>query len=211
MGDERGQQRERIGNIYNPLNTRLVDQGTDFTNRYTNSADMNTQNYVDLFKGFQDFQKTGGYTPEGLGAIRSRAIAPSRALYQNAMRNINRQTALQGGYNPGKTAALSRLQRDTGQAMSDASTNAEALIADMVQKGKLAGLSGATQLYGTSPGLTRTFGDMVLQNMGQQIGLGTSQIDDYFNAANLPGKWDSTFGRIGDVIDLGHDILYPQG
>jgi len=211
MGDERGQQRERIQDISGPLQERLVNQGTEFQNRYSGAADMNTQNYMDLFRGFQDFQKTGGFTPEGLSAIRSRAIAPSRAIYENAMRNINRQTSLQGGYNPGKTAALSRLQRDTGQAMSDSSVNAEALIADMVQRGRLGGLQGATNLYGTTPGLTNMFGNQLLQNMGQQTNLGTSLIDDYFNAAQLPGKWGSTFGRIGDVLGLASRFINPLG
>src|SRR5215204_1807787 len=34
-------------------------------------------------------------------AMRARALAPTRASYMNAMRNLSRQRALQGGYAPG--------------------------------------------------------------------------------------------------------------
>src|SRR5262249_11237528 len=54
----------------------------------------------------------------------------------------NRQRSLQGGYSPGFNVLQARMAREQGQAASDAATNAEADIAQMVQQGKLAGLHG---------------------------------------------------------------------
>lgn len=91
---------------------------------------------------WQQFAETGGYTPEGLAAIRSRSYSPIRSVYSGAKRELSRQRALQGGYSPGYSTALGRFAREQGQLTSDAATNAEALIAELLQKGKLAGLTG---------------------------------------------------------------------
>lgn len=92
--------------------------------------------------GYSDFAKTGGFSKEDLGNIRARALSPVRAVYANAQRNVNRQRSLQGGYSPGFGAMQTRMAREQGQETSDAATNAEAGISEMVQKGKLAGLAG---------------------------------------------------------------------
>lgn len=94
------------------------------------------------FGGFQDFAKSGGFSAADLANIRARAVSPVRAAYENANREVNRQKSLQGGYSPGMGVLQARMQRQMGQGASDASTNAEAAIAEMVQKGKLAGLQG---------------------------------------------------------------------
>lgn len=94
------------------------------------------------FAGFQDFAKSGGFSASDLANIRARAVSPVRAVYQNAQQNVNRQRALQGGYSPGFGVLQARMAREQGQGISDAATNAEAGIAEMVQKGKLAGLQG---------------------------------------------------------------------
>jgi hypothetical protein len=94
------------------------------------------------FSGFQDFAKTGGFSAADLANIRARAVSPVRAVYQNAQREVNRQRALQGGYSPGFGVLQARMQRQQGQGISEAATNAEAALAEMVQKGKLAGLEG---------------------------------------------------------------------
>lgn len=101
--------------------------------------------------GFSQFAKTGGFSPEDLQNIRARALSPVRATYANAQREVNRQRAIQGGYSPGFGVLQSRMAREQGQATSDAATNAEAGIAQMVQQGKLAGLQGLAQ-YGNESG-----------------------------------------------------------
>jgi len=104
------------------------------------------------FAGFQDFSKTGGFSAADLANIRARAISPVRAVYANAQQNVNRQRALQGGYSPGFNVLQSRMAREQGQGISDASTNAEASIAEMVQQGKLAGLQGMAGTEGRTGG-----------------------------------------------------------
>jgi len=96
-------------------------------------------------EGYDEFSKTGGFSPENIQDIRARAIAPTRAVYQNAQSNIDRQRALQGGYSPNYTAATAKLTRGMSDAASDANVNANASIAEMIQRGKLAGLGGEQQ------------------------------------------------------------------
>jgi hypothetical protein len=63
-------------------------------------------------------------------AIRERSIAPTRAVYQNAMRNLSRQNVSTGGYNPGYGAQMTALSRGLSNDLSDAATKAEATVAD---------------------------------------------------------------------------------
>ena len=105
--------------------------------------------YEGLMSGYQDFAKTGGFSPEGISAIRARSVSPFRAIYANAQRGIDRQRALQGGYSPNYTAAMTRMARESSQGLSDANTNVEAEIADMINKNRLAGLQGGSSLWGT--------------------------------------------------------------
>ncbi len=137
---------------------------------------------------------TGGLSEGDKANLRSRAISPIRAMYANSLRNVERQRSLQGGYSPGYGTLMSRMNRDTGQGISDATTNAEAAIAEMVQKGKLGGLSawgsglsgmtaglggllggmgntigGMTGLYSATPGMATTFGNQALAANAQNL------------------------------------------
>jgi len=98
---------------------------------------------------YQQFSNTGGYSPEDVSNIRSRALSPTRAVYANAQQNVNRQRSLQGGYSPGFGTLQARMAREQSQGLSDASTNTEAGLAQMIQEGKLKGLAGQSSLYGT--------------------------------------------------------------
>lgn len=108
------------------------------------------------YGGATGFLETGGFSSEDLSNIRARATSPARAVYSNALRNVNRQRALQGGYSPNYTAAMTRMQREMGQATSDAAVNAEASIAQLVQQGKLGGLNALTSMYGNMPQYSRS-------------------------------------------------------
>jgi hypothetical protein len=74
---------------------------------------------------------TGMYGGGGVDydAIRARAIAPSRAIYQNAIRNLKRQPGL-GIQSPGYGAQLANLSRSMSSDINDQAVNAEALISD---------------------------------------------------------------------------------
>lgn len=108
--------------------------------------------YGEVLKGYGEFAKTGGFSPLDISNMRARAVSPVRAVYANAMQNVQRQRALQGGYSPGFGTLQARMAREQGQETADAATNAEAGLAEQVQRGKLAGLQGLSGLIGSGGG-----------------------------------------------------------
>lgn len=98
--------------------------------------------YSEVMSGYRQFAETGGFSPEDLANIRARSVSPIRAVYQNALQNVNRQRALQGGYSPNYGALTARLAREQSMGQSEAAINREANLAEMVQRGRLAGLGG---------------------------------------------------------------------
>ncbi len=165
---------------------------------------------------YQEFADTGGYSPEDISNMRSRAISPTRAVYANAQRNVDRQRALQGGYSPGYGALQGRMAREQSQGLSDANTNVEAQLAQMKQQGRLAGIGGMNQAYGSTPGMASFYGNMMndrnnamLQTQGLQNQLGLGTMNAQINASQIPGKWENTVGRIGDVFDIGKKVVGP--
>ena len=98
------------------------------------------------YKGFQEFSQTGGYSRPDIANMRARGISPIRASYANAEREIGRQRALQGGYSPNATSALSRMAREQGQLGADATQNVEAGLAEARNKGRLSGLAGMSDI-----------------------------------------------------------------
>lgn len=103
--------------------------------------------------GYGDFAKTGGLSGQNIQDMRARSVAPLRAVYANANRDVNRQRSLQGGYSPNLTAAKTKMAREMGQGLSDASTNVEATLAEQIRAGKLAGMAGQTQTSAQGQGL----------------------------------------------------------
>lgn len=96
--------------------------------------------------GIEDLESlssTGGLNESDQGALRARAVSPIRAIYANAMRQMERQKVLSGGYAPNAAAAQSRMARELSESVGGATTDVNARIAQMVQSGKL---SAAPQL-----------------------------------------------------------------
>ena len=163
--------------------------------------------YNNLMRQWQGWADTGGLSAGDKANIRSRAISPIRSVYSNAHRELDRSRALQGGYSPGYTTALGRFNREQGQLTSDATTNAEAAIAEMVQKGKLAGMGGMSSMYGATPGLADMFGRQALQ--GQSNLLQGSNLQNQLAELMVKGQigqgsmagfpWAKTLGTIGSI------------
>lgn len=176
------------------------------TGGYNRGVERAGADYSNLMGGYKKFADTGGISPSDIAAMRARSLSPIRAAYANAGNEISRQRSLQGGYSPNATAALAKMARERGQAMSDANTNVDASLADLTQKGKEFGLSGASSLYGTSPGMASTFGNQVLQaimNSGQQ---GSDYIKNRINIGMMPSGWDNfmkAMGGIGSIATMG--------
>lgn len=98
------------------------------------------------YGGYQDFSKTGGYSPEDISNLRARGTAPIRAAYANAEREVARQRSLQGGYSPNAMALQGRMAREQGQLGADAMQNVEAGMVDTRNTNKLKGLEGMTDV-----------------------------------------------------------------
>lgn len=108
-------------------------------------------------------------------AIRAHAIAPTRAIYQNAMNDLDRQQAIggAGGYNPGYGAQRLALGRQMNSSINDASNSAEATVAN-----------------------TR------LQEIGQQnqMNLGQQQLD--IERKKLPSDFSKGLSTTSQVLGL---------
>lgn len=163
------------------------------------------RDYGNIMGKYEGFAKTGGFSEQDLANIRARSISPIRSVYSNAHRELDRSRSLQGGYSPGYTTALGRFAREQGQLTSDATTNAEAGIAQMVQQGKLAGMGGMAGIYGSTPGMAQTFGNQALGANQQRLGgaglqEGHSQgmINDQINHGNMRGfNWGALWKTLG--------------
>lgn len=211
----------------------LTPQLDMFRNYYTDAANRGIgerQNILSGFapieKGYQNFADTGGYSPGDIANIRSRALAPASAVFARGKQEVERNRALQGGYSPGYGTLMSRMAREKGQTLSDASTNIEASIADLIRQGKLAGLAGLgnvqgqkTGLYGTGPGEAGLFGNQVLagtnqllENAGQSNQVNQAAAQGAIAAGQLPGKFQSAMGNItsalGPISQVG-SVMYP--
>jgi hypothetical protein len=192
----------------NLRNDMIIPQAQSMWNNYQNAADLGFKDYGNLMSGYENFQKTGGYSPQDIGMIRQRMTSPIRSIYANANREVDRGKAL-SGYSPNFNATKAKMAREASYAMGDATNNAEASIAQLVNQGKQFGLQGGTGLYGQAPGMASTFGNQALgatrnwldtQQLQQNLGLGL--INAQQQSAQLPGKWDYTMGRIGQIGNI---------
>lgn len=140
---------------------------------YTRSPELNT-----AISGYKDFSQTGGFTPEGIADIRARGVSPIRAAYANAQQNINRQRSLAGGYAPNYIAATEKMSRTMPGQIAEANQNINANLAQMIQQGRLAGLSGLGNLTLAD---TEMMNRMLEANAGRQMEAGK---------ANMAGQSD---------------------
>lgn len=158
------------------------------------------------FAGFQDFAKSGGFSAADLANIRARAVSPVRAVYANAQREVNRQRSLQGGYSPGFGVLQARMARQQGQGISDAATNAEASIAEMVQQGKLAGLQG---MAGTEARSSTSDTTGYSSSSGGGGGRGGAQDAFQTLPALQPEKKKGFWGKLGSGLKKVGQIALP--
>jgi hypothetical protein len=120
--------------------------------------------------GYSEFAQTGGYSPTDIQELRARGISPIRSAYGNTMMEMNRARALGGsGGSPNYIAAASKAQRELPGQMADATTTVNAQLADAIRQGRLAGLSGLTNIGSTMGGLaSQDAGRMLQASMSNQ-------------------------------------------
>jgi len=159
--------------------------------------------YGEMLDRYRKFADTGGYSPEDIGAIRSRALSPVRAAYSDINRDIDRSRSLQGDYAPGYAATKAKVGREQAYTTADATTNVEAALAQMKQQGKLAGMGGMASLYGTTPGQASMFGKQALQSQALQNQMGLGMMSARNQSLQQPGMFDtitSGLGKVGGMI-----------
>lgn len=168
-------------------------------------AGMNLNDYGNIMGRYEGFADTGGYSEQDKANIRQRAVSPIRAMFERGTQDLDRQKAIQGGYAPGHATALTRMNRNMGQGMSDATGNAEANISQMVHAGKLAGMGGMAGMYGATPGLSNMFGNQQLQAQGNMLTgaglqnqLGNSLMQNQIHQGGMEGfPWAKVMKGIG--------------
>lgn len=101
-------------------------------------------------EGYTNLSMTGGFSPEQKQSFLRRATAPVSAMFSRVKDELGRRVGLQGGYSPGFDASQSRLLRQSSQAGSEASLNANVDLNNQVRSGQLAGLGGMERIKSTA-------------------------------------------------------------
>jgi hypothetical protein len=154
----------------------------------------------------------GGYSPNFAAASAKMAREQSQGG-ADAMQNVN--AGLAQMVQQGKLAGLGgmagiegqRLNADLQNSMFNAG-QANSMSGEAAAN-QLRGLQGMNSMYGTTPGMSNMFGDQLINTMGQggQYGLNSNQ--NWMNASKMPGTWDTTMGRIGDIGNVAAGVSYP--
>jgi hypothetical protein len=151
--------------------------------------------------GYEEFAKTGGFTPGDISNIRSRATSVIPAAYQQAQNQANRMRTVQGGYGPGASAIQGRGLREANAANADAALNAELGIKQQVNAGRQFGISGMSDSE-------RALQSLVSQNTLQGLG-GSGQLSMALADAIQQGRefgtsgLDSSEARIQGMLQQG--------
>lgn len=231
MGYNYGRGSESDFNNYNDIMGRMGQMASG-------GGNIGYKDPFNSYGGFTEFSKTGGYSPSDIANMRARGVAPIRAAYGNAQREMGRQRSLQGGYSPNAVASIGRMAREQGQLGADATQNVEAGLAEARNRGRLAGLGGMAgiegqrlgadldvgrfnatnragalqgmaQLYGTTPGMSQVFGNQLLQGVNQGGQYGSEMMGHEIEGQKLPGAYDTTMGRVKDIYGTGSTMAYP--
>ncbi len=146
--------------------------------------------------GYEEFANTGGYSGQDRANIRARATAPINALRNQNVADMNRMSAIQGGYNPGGAAAMAKMMRGSSQAMSDAALNAETGIMDKVNQGRQFGIQGRA---GQEMGIQNLLSSNKLggMNLAGSLGmnLGSAQASNRIAATQAAGEADASLAN----------------
>lgn len=130
---------------------------------------------------------------QGLSGLSSASIADSEMAQRAGLAN---QSALNAasGINAGNELDYNKL-------------NANILAGS--EANKLAATQGMSNLFASTPGLVKMFGDQVLNStdqrltgQGQQNQLGLGQMNAQIAAGQLPGNFENAMGRINSIVDL---------
>lgn len=162
---------------------------------------VTASNPFNSYKGFENFSNTGGYSGSDIADLRARGVAPIRAAYDNAARNVQQQRTLQGGYSPNAIAAQVKMAREQSQGMADEYQNVNAKIVADRNAGMISGLQGMSGIEGDKL-RAQMQGDVFnaeQANLGQQFDISNEMKTSQFNAGqgNEVGMFNA--GQMNDV------------
>jgi len=169
--------------------------------------------------GYDEFAKTGGYTPESIANIKAQALSPIGSYATGTRDEMARRAAVSGGYAPGFDSANRQLQRDTARNIADTSLNANVAIQDKINAGRqwgIGGMSGAEgQLAAQQSGNRLTANqassniEMNLQDTiskytaaGLSMEQATAKALSDFDAQNVGNEMNASMFNIGTQNDI---------
>lgn len=221
-----GQEIDKQGSLMqggqDALMNNLRGSNQQFQNQYNQGLQGNDPLSMSINasrSGVEDIRNAsrGGINPD---AIRARALAPTKAVFERARTELDRSRRL-GGASPNYAAAQAKLTRDLGYGLSDASVNAEGLIEEMRARDRALNLQGMTAAAGAEGDINRQLlglqgmysGNLLnsqgqlLQGQGLQNDIGRTLIQGRLGQASVPGDFQQAMGNIGSVLGLGGRII----
>lgn len=171
----------------------------------------------------------GGYSPNAVAAQAKMAREQGQAA-ADATQNV--EAGLAEARNRGRLAGLggmsgietSRLGADLDVAKFNANAQMQADQWNAAQANsraaegrgaRLGALNGMVQMYGTTPGMASTFGNLALQSVGQGGQFGDAMMKNTIYGQQLPGQYEQAMSRINTGIDTARNasgaatIAYP--
>lgn len=197
-----GQYSQLMSQFQNLL-TQPQQQFTPFTpkeQQYSQSPEL-----TNAIQMIRELAETGGYSESDKSNIRARGISPIRSVYANAMQNLDRSKALQGGYSPGYTAATSKLTRELADRIAGQTMNVNADLAEKVAQGKM-------QMAPQLGNITGHVNDLINSISGKNVdtsneaGMFNSKMGFDVGQANLSNK-NQLLGMIQQLFGTGADIM----
>ena len=132
--DLMGAGNDPYGGLISKYESELNNKNNQFSPVSYNEA----PEFQQAFSKASEYANTGGLSEAEQGNLRARAISPIRSIYANMSRNMDRQRRLSGGFSPNYNASAARMAREGSELIAGKTTDANAAIAEMVQKGRLA-------------------------------------------------------------------------
>lgn len=146
--------------------------------QYSQSSELT--NAIEMIRSLAE---SGGYSEGDKADLRARGVSPIRSVYSNAMQDLDRTRALQGGYSPNHTAATAKLTRELADRIAGQTTNVNADIADKVAQGKM-------QMAPQLGNITSHVNDLINSISGSNV-----------NASNEAGMFNTTGQFNADVTN----------
>lgn len=167
----------------------------------------------------------GGYSPNAVAAQVKMAREQGQATADAAQnveaglaeaRNRGRQFGLHGM----SGIETSRLGADLDVAKFNANAEMQAAAANASARNsssaagygdRMRALEGMSRLYGTTPGMSSTFGNQLLNAVGQGGQMGQGYIDSRTRAGALPGAYEQTMNRVNTGVNTAGNVAGAIG